>query len=196
MSLRDLRLSKKMTQEKLAEELLVQVPTVRKWEQGKAIPSFNDMDKIAKILNVKIEEVTSAFAPKETKRQKDIEQRNEMAGYIEELFDGSSDIVAFLYLSSLFEVTGVRGVVAYEDAVFPFTKVIAGKPGESRAVVLMDKYNNRVVLTKTNIICITPVSWRYNVFNYEIKVNCPIFPINDDYNPDSFEQTIRVSFFY
>ena len=61
MNLKDLRLSKKMTQEELAEKLLVAVPTVRKWEQGKTIPSITDMYGIARVMNVEVAEVTSIY---------------------------------------------------------------------------------------------------------------------------------------
>ncbi|MBR1692587.1 MAG: helix-turn-helix transcriptional regulator [Lachnospiraceae bacterium] len=196
MKLKELRNKVNMTQAELAEKVYVPVATIRKWEKGTAIPAFSYMQLIADAMKVELQEVISAFAPETTKLDTDTEYENKLAGYLEEMFNASSDIETFFLVTSLFGVGNTKGIVACDDAVFPFTRVICDEPGESYAVMLRDDNFNRVVLTMKNVLKVTPVSARYDVYNFDIIVNCPIFPVDEEYNPETFEQSIRVSFFY
>ncbi len=195
MNFKDLRNKANLTQAKLAEELYVPVATVRKWEKGKSIPSFSYMNLIANTLKVKLRDVINAFAPEETKLDEEHEKSIEIFGYLEEMFYAASDSEAFLYLISLFEISNKRGLISYADEAFPFTK-IDSDPHYIDSLVLRDDNYNRVILTSRNISKIAPVSMKNNVYIFDITVNCPIFPINRKYDPKSFEQTIRITFYY
>ncbi|NLB88926.1 MAG: helix-turn-helix transcriptional regulator [Syntrophomonadaceae bacterium] len=55
--LQKLRISRKMTQEELAEQLYVSRAAISKWESGRGYPSIDSLKAIAKFFNVTIDEL-------------------------------------------------------------------------------------------------------------------------------------------
>ena len=64
MKIKELRLSKNLTQEDLAKKLIVDRSAVAMWETGKAMPRADKLPELAKILGCTIDELF------ESKRQK------------------------------------------------------------------------------------------------------------------------------
>ncbi len=195
IELKKLRENKKLTQEVVAEKMHIPITTIRKWEKGDSIPAYQDMKALAIILGVDEKEVINACAPKVTKVCSAQEYENELAGRLEEIFWGSSDINVFFLISSIFSIGSGRGVVLYDDNAFPFSRVMSGELGESTCLILSDRNRNRIVLTRKNIIDVKPLKAIYDVFSFEITVNCPLFPVDEKYDPAQFEQVIKLYFF-
>ena len=59
-NLRQIRKSKKMSQEQLAEKVNVSRQSVSKWETGEAYPEMNNILELCKIFNCKINELIHA----------------------------------------------------------------------------------------------------------------------------------------
>ncbi len=57
MNLKQLRMSKKLTQKQLAERLGVKRTTICMWETGNSSPSLEILKKIAQVLNCSIDEL-------------------------------------------------------------------------------------------------------------------------------------------
>lgn len=57
MRLKEVRLSKNMTQETLSSLLGVTRTTVTMWENGKSMPNIVTLKKIAQVLNCKVEDL-------------------------------------------------------------------------------------------------------------------------------------------
>lgn len=57
MHLKEVRLSKNMTQETLSSLLGVTRTTVTMWENGKSMPNIVTLKKIAEVLNCKVEDL-------------------------------------------------------------------------------------------------------------------------------------------
>lgn len=57
MKLKEIRLSRNMTQNELAEKLNVERTTVTMWETKKSSPNLQTIKKLAEILNCKIEDL-------------------------------------------------------------------------------------------------------------------------------------------
>lgn len=57
MNLKNLRMSKKLTQKQLAERLGVERTTVSMWETGNSSPSLEILKKIAQVLECSIDEL-------------------------------------------------------------------------------------------------------------------------------------------
>lgn len=195
MKLKELRNKVNMTQEKLAEQIYVPVATVRKWERGRAIPSFSYMEGIANALKVELKDVIDAFAPEQTEQDDFIASAKKINICLEEIFYDSSDIDAFFHLMSLFEMSTRKGLITHDDEGFMFTRVICGEPKMAYALIFRDDNFNRVVLTKNNMIKVTPISFKNGIFIFDIIVNIPMFHISEDYNPKAFEQLIRITIF-
>ena len=56
----ELRNSKKMTQEELAEALFVSRTAISKWESGRGYPSIDSLKEISKFFSVSIDELLSS----------------------------------------------------------------------------------------------------------------------------------------
>lgn len=61
MKFRDIRKTEGITQTALAERLGVRQSTVAMWETGRSTPKTADLPKIAKALNVSVEQVIACF---------------------------------------------------------------------------------------------------------------------------------------
>ncbi len=59
--LRQVRISKKMTQEELAEKLDVSRQTIAKWENGESIPDIMRCSQLAEIFDIDMDNVASMF---------------------------------------------------------------------------------------------------------------------------------------
>ena len=57
MKIKELRLSKNLTQEDLAKKLIVDRSAVAMWETGKAMPRADKLPELAKILGCTIDEL-------------------------------------------------------------------------------------------------------------------------------------------
>ena len=110
-----------------------------------------------------------------------------------ELFLKCDEIESFIQFGYLFSLRQTSGVVCCGDYVFPFIKVIAEQYGS--AIVLSDSSDNLIVLTNTNILEVEPISVNYDVYTFDVVVDCPLFPTDLKYSFDSFQQKIRLSFF-
>lgn len=58
--LQELRRSKNLTQEELAEALYVSRTAISKWESGRGYPSIDSLKAISKFFSVSIDELLSA----------------------------------------------------------------------------------------------------------------------------------------
>ena len=110
-----------------------------------------------------------------------------------ELFWECDEIEPFIRFGYLFSMRQTSGVICCDDYVFPFTKVIAERYGS--AIVLSDSSDNYIVLTNTNIIEVEPISVDYDVFTFDVVIDCPMFPTDLKYFSDSFQQRMRLSYF-
>lgn len=189
----ELRKNKKFSQARLAEEMCVPITTIRNWERKHSIPSIDAMKQLAKLLAVPEEVIVSIFEPEKTRVEKENEEESRMYDLLLELFWGCDIVEHFLKFTYLFSLGQTSGVVSCYDYVFPFTKIITDKDGAS--TVLADRSNNYIVLTIANIIKVEPISIDYDVFTFDVDINCPMFPTDLMYSPSSFRQKIRVSFF-
>lgn len=61
MNFKELRESKEIRQRLLAEKLGVKQGTISMWETGRSVPKTTDLPKIAKVLNVPVEQVLACF---------------------------------------------------------------------------------------------------------------------------------------
>lgn len=61
MNFKELRESKNIKQMMLAERLGVKQGTISMWETGRSIPKTTDLPKIAKVLNVPVDQVLACF---------------------------------------------------------------------------------------------------------------------------------------
>ena len=59
--LRNLRMSKRMTQEELAEKLNVSRQTIAKWENGETVPDMIKCSELARIFELQIEDIAHVF---------------------------------------------------------------------------------------------------------------------------------------
>ena len=57
MSIKEMRLRAKITQNELSSKLSIQRSTVAKWETGKSLPRAELLPKIAQILNCSVDEL-------------------------------------------------------------------------------------------------------------------------------------------
>lgn len=189
--LKDLRNKKNFSQDNISEKLHIAIETYRNWELGRTMPSVEDMKNLAKILEVTEEEIISIFEPE--KFEKINQEQSKMHALLLELFNESDIAEHFLVFTTIFSAENISGVVYCDDYVFPFTKTITTE--DCLGVVLADADDNYIILTDTNIIKVKPISSYYNIFTFDIDINCPMFPIVQKYSPNSFRQRIRISFF-
>lgn len=94
--LQELRRSKNLTQEQLAEELYVSRTAVSKWESGRGYPSIDSLKEISKFFSVSLDELLSSeeiiTAAQEDNRQKIHHFRDLVFG----LLDCSASMFLFL----------------------------------------------------------------------------------------------------
>ncbi len=189
----ELRNKCKFSQVCLAEKMYVPIKTIRNWEYGRSAPSINDMKKMAEIFEVEESIIVDIFGPQKTKVAEENEKRFELYRMLLELFWGGDEIESFIKFAYIFSWGQTSGVICCCDYVFPFTRVVTDQ--DYSAVVFADSSENYVVLTNTNIIEVRPISADYNVYTFDVVIDCPIFPTDIKYSPDLFKQKIRLSFF-
>lgn len=189
----ELRKSKKMSQATLAKKMYKPIPTIRNWERKDSIPSIDEMSELAKILEVTEETILSIFKPEKTRVEKEKEKEGEIYNLLLESFWGCNIIEVFLKFTSIFSLRDISGVFCCQDYVFPFTKIIADTDGST--AIFTDTESNCIVLTTRNILEVEPVSIYYDVYTFDINVNCPMFPTDLEYSTNSFKQKLRLSIF-
>lgn len=62
--LKELRMKKGISQEKLAEQLGVSRQSVSKWEQGYAVPSSDNVLELSKLYGISADDILNCEAPK------------------------------------------------------------------------------------------------------------------------------------
>lgn len=189
----NLRKKRKLSQVKLAEKLYVPVETICKWERMNSVPSIEDMRKLAEVLLVEEDVIVSIFKPENTRVAEENKKEAEMYNLLLKLFWDCNNIELFIPFTHLFTLGQTSGVACCNEYVFPFTKVIADMQGD--AIILADFSDNYIVFTDMNVIEVEPVSVNYDVYTFDIVINCPMFPIDLKYSRNSFRQRIRVSFY-
>ncbi len=185
MTFKDLRKNARLTQAKMSELLNVDIRTIRSWERGNSKPPYEEIPRIASLLDAEPEEVARIFRPITTKHEEYIKRRNEIAYRTIVAFNNSDDINTFFNLISILSTVELRGLVLSEDRAFQFNHVLSDSLEDLdklTSILLMDNERNRVLLSKKNVLKVKPLSYTYDVFNFEIIVNYPVFPssINDD----------------
>lgn len=188
-----LRKLKKISQDELANKLLVPIAKVRKWENGEAIPFFDDIEKLSTILEVSCQELLDMFEPPKTNVEKNLEEESRMYEILIQLFRETNDAERFINFAHLMSISKTNGVAICQDYIFPFYKVIVQSYGDT--VVLLDNDSNNIVFTITNIKSVQSISCEYDVYTFELVICCPMFPVHVSYSPNTFRQTIRISFF-
>ena len=89
-----LRKSKNMTQEELAEELYVSRAAVSKWEQGRGLPSIDSLKAIATLFGVTVDELLSGEELLTAAQNETREKTQRMCG----LLFGLLDVMHLLFL--------------------------------------------------------------------------------------------------
>ena len=74
--LKQLRNMMKMTQEELAEKMRVSRQTIAKWENGESIPDVAKCSELAKIFNITLDDMASAFIKKDEEKHININSKN------------------------------------------------------------------------------------------------------------------------
>ncbi len=92
--LQELRKSRSMTQEELAEALFVSRTAISKWEQGRGYPSLDSLKEISRFFSVSIDDL---ICSEEIMFAAEDEKKDCMAGYIS-LFCNMMDIFLALLL--------------------------------------------------------------------------------------------------
>lgn len=189
----DLRKKSNFSQARLAEELCLPISTIRAWEHGSSTPPVPYMQKMAKILDVEEDVIALIFMPEKTRVEEENEKAAEIYDILLKVFWECNEAERFIQFGYLFSLGRTSGVICCGDYVFPFTKVIAEEYGS--AIVLSDSSDNLIVLSETNIIEVEPISANYDVYTFDLVIDCPMFPADLKYLCDSFQQKIRLSFF-
>ncbi len=65
MNLKTMREAVNITQAELAKTLGLKQSSVAMWETGKSVPKTTDLPKLAKVLNVSVEEIINCFTEKQ-----------------------------------------------------------------------------------------------------------------------------------
>lgn len=191
-NLKELRESRKVSKAKLSKTMNVSAQAIRNWEQGKAIPSVDQMVDLAKNLEVDEATIMKIFMPDKTKVTQDIENEYMLHNVLLELFGSTDTSQKFIQMASLLSATHQAGVVTFEDYVFPFFNIYVEQ--NEHSVLLMGEDNNVMVFTTNNLVEVIPISMEFNVYTFQVSVCCPLFPSKEKYNPFSFRQTLKVSF--
>lgn len=189
----NLRKEKSFSQARLAEEFRLPVSTIRAWEYGLSSPSIPYMQKMAKLLDVGEDVIASIFMPEKTRVEEENEKEAEIYDKLVKVFWECTDIESFIQFGYLFSLGQISGVISCDDYIFPFTKVMAEEYGS--VIVLSDSSDNLIVLSITNIIEVEPISVNYDVYTFDLVIDCPMFPTDLKYLYHTFNQRIRLSFF-
>lgn len=194
MKLSELRKKKGISQEKLARELFFPVATIRNWEHGKSIPSVNAIRKMAEIFEVNVEDIFEMFMPQSMTANKMEELEQEGFDILQDLFKSSRNGTQFIFFASAVGVfPESSGIILFEDEAFRFEKINAVIYGT--AVILSDRFDNKIVLTERNILSVIPVSSVHGVYIFELEIACPFFQTSTKFISHKFKQRIRVLFF-
>ena len=65
MNLKTMREAVNITRAELAKTLGLKQSSVAMWETGKSVPKTTDLPKLAKVLNVSVEEIINCFTEKQ-----------------------------------------------------------------------------------------------------------------------------------
>ena len=65
MNLKTMREAVNITQAEMAKTLGLKQSSVAMWETGKSVPKTTDLPKLAKVLNVSVEEIINCFTEKQ-----------------------------------------------------------------------------------------------------------------------------------
>lgn len=187
-----LRKEKGLSQEKIAEALLVSVATIRNWENGKSLPTIDDMNRLAALLCVSYQDIVAMFSPETIKAKEERERDAVLANKLFQLFMNCRTISEFSCIMALFADGNCAGVIMCNEYVFPFEKIFAELYGSM--VVFRDTSENFVALTAKNIASISPISAHFDVYTFDIDVKCPVFPTKGETSQNQ-NQKIRVSVF-
>ena len=180
------------SQAKLADIMLIPIKTIRNWEYGKSIPSIEDMEKMASVFSVGHRDIVNLFSPEKTKAREEKEKEGELYDWLVEQFWDCDTADEFFCIMSLFAIGKMSGIITCGEYVFPFEKVFAELHGS--AAVFADASENYIVLTEYNISSISPVSVHFDVYTFDIDMECPMFPVDDSFQYGSI-QKIRISLF-
>ena len=207
----NLRLENNLTREELSNKLYSTVTKIRNWECGKAIPSIEDMEKLAEILNVEVGTILSIFDPYHTDSHHSnpcntdpyytdscpIDLSHEKLDLRKVIlvtqFKECNSIKSFFEFVDLISINRSSGIICYCDYIFHFSKIVTEQ--ESNVVIFADSSDNYFVLNDTNIKKVKPISPNFDVYTFEISTNYPMFPTGMQSLPVDFEQKIRISIF-
>lgn len=197
MTLKDLRIKANLTQEQLAGLLFVNSSTIRKWESGTAVPDFATMKNMADVLNTDLYTITRLFAPKDTTFSKHIDEVKEAYEAVSGLFKDASNVDCFFMLILALSAGKTKGMFLSEERTFLFSHIIADNENpKADIVIFMDDNRNRVVMKKSHIVEVNPLSYSNDNFNFKILFDYPVFPDNSQYIPDKFQQSVRMVVFF
>lgn len=185
---------KGLTLEKIADQLQVPVSNIQKWICQELIPSVEIIKQLAALLKEHEETIFEVFAPKHFASDIARQKQRQLADAMVQLFYDIHTMQDYVSFSAVFGVKPTNGVVlSGETEAFSFSKVHAEIKGE--AVVLADADDNMVTLTQNNVRSVEPIFVSNDVYMFELVLSCPVFPIKEAFDPDSFSQKIQVLYF-
>lgn len=206
----NLRLKNNLTQEELSDKLYSTATKIRNWEHGKALPTIEDMEMLAKIFNVEVDTILSIFNPYHTNSQHDnsyntdphctnsySDLSNENLGLRKVIlvtqFKECNSIKSFFEFIDLISINCSSGIICYCDYIFHFSKIVTEQ--ENNIVIFADASDNYFIFNDTNIQKVKPISPNFDVYTFEISTDYPMFPTGMQSLPADFEQKIRISIF-
>lgn len=194
MTFKGLLEKKGFTLEKIAEQLQVSAVDIRKWICQELIPSVEIIKQLAALLKEHEETIFEVFAPKHFASDIARQKQRQLADAMVQLFYDIHTMQDYVSFCAVFGVKPTNGVVlSGETEAFSFSKVHAEIKGE--AVVLADADDNMVILTQNNVRSVEPIFVSNDVYMFELVLSCPVFPIKEAFDPDSFSQKIQVLYF-
>lgn len=108
-------------------------------------------------------------------------------------FRGCKSTGDFFELIHIFSRIDIPGTAMCGDIVFPFIRAVPAQ--EAQAVFLEDASANRIVFMKDDIVDVTSVSDKYDVYTLNVTLGYPVFPEDGQvYGGEEFRQKIRLSF--
>lgn len=102
--LQDLRKSRKLTQERLADAINISRAAVSKWESGRGFPNIEALKNLARVFEVSVDELLSGDELIEAAERDNRNLRERMLGFIFGVFDALS--LAFFFLPFFGERVG------------------------------------------------------------------------------------------
>ena len=96
VKLQELRKSKGLTQEELAQKLFVSRTAISKWESGRGYPSIDSLKEIAKFFSISIDELLSSNEVLSIAEEDSKEKENRSRDLVYALLDLSALLLLFL----------------------------------------------------------------------------------------------------